>query len=335
MGDEFEIPVEILDVRKIKKIKTIENYPLNPIYALALSPIVSHIHQLKLQFSLKHFFGRFQLHKYVLKSGTLAALIIGIFGVSFIMGNQWINEKKNDFLTQSRAAETKTLTLRKEAANLYVEYAEYDQIRQQFLAQATYVQELNRVSWAQVFAVVANELPLDLALTSFKFSENGSAKIKGDALNMESISEMLRRIEESAILDKGKFDFLKEKCHAVLKHQVPTDDPRGEAAERGIGVGIGAARKRDHRRKLGVAKPREHATDASDNKRDHDGRARILRGRRTRDDEYAGTDDRADADGNQMPRPKHALKLSTFTRDRVYCGFLLCGHIALSSSSMC
>jgi len=211
MGDEFEIPVEILDVRKIKKIKTIENYPLNPIYALALSPIVCHIHQLKLQFSLKHFFGRFQLHKYLLKSSTLAALIIGIFGVSFTIGNKWINEKKNDFVNQSRAAETKTLTLRKEAANLYVEYAEYDQIRQQFLAQATYVQELNRVSWAQVFAVVANELPLDLSLTSFKFSENGSAKIKGDALNMESISEMLRRIEESAILDKGKFDFLKEK----------------------------------------------------------------------------------------------------------------------------
>lgn len=211
MGDEFDIPVEILDVRKIKKIKTIENYPLNPIYSLALAPIVCHIHQLKLQFSLRHFFGRFQLPSYAIKSGILAALIVGIFGVSFTMGNGWINAQKNDFLTKSRVAENKTMTLRKEAATLYVEHAEYDQIRQQFLAQATYVQELNRVSWAQVFAVVANELPLDLALTSFKFSENGSAKIKGEALNMESISEMLRRIEESAILDKGKFDFLKEK----------------------------------------------------------------------------------------------------------------------------
>ncbi len=67
------------------------------------------------------------------------------------------------------------------------------------------------MSWAEVFAIVANELPEDLALSSFKFSEHGKADIKGEAFNMESIAELIRRIDESAILNKGKFDFLREK----------------------------------------------------------------------------------------------------------------------------
>lgn len=210
LADEFDNPVEILDVRKIPKIKTTENYPLNPIYATALSPISGYIHKIKPQFNLQHFFSRFQMTRHALKAGAVAALIIAFFGIFFNEGNRWLNEQTKQYVLQSRAAEGKTRFLKGEAQELYAQHREYDAIRQRFLAQATYVQQLNRVSWAQVFAVVANELPEELALKSFRFNEEGRATIKGQALKMESIAEMIRRIDDSAILDKGKFDFLKE-----------------------------------------------------------------------------------------------------------------------------
>ncbi|MBP9853623.1 MAG: pilus assembly protein PilM [Candidatus Omnitrophica bacterium] len=207
----FDIPVEVLDARKIKQIHTSENNPLNPIYMLALAPIVYDVHQLKLQFPLQHFFGRFQVKTYALKCAVVTASILGIIGFLFAVSNIWINVRKNYFVTQNNAAESKITQLKQEASTLYQEYAAYQEVREQFLAQATFVQEINRISWAQVFSIVANELPQDLALTSFKFVESGGATINGEALNMESISEMLRRIEESAILDQGRFDFLREK----------------------------------------------------------------------------------------------------------------------------
>lgn len=211
MGSEFNIPVEILDIRKINKIKTIENYPLNPIYALAMAPVLSHIHQIDSQYSLRHFFGRFQMNRYVLKTGVLAAAVIAVFAATFGVTNLWIDEQKQALETETRAVKYQTVELQREAADLFAQHKTYNEIRQRFLAQATYVQELNRVSWAEVFAIVANELPTDLALTSFKFTESGNADIKGEALNMESIAELIRRIDESVILNKGKFDFLKEK----------------------------------------------------------------------------------------------------------------------------
>jgi len=67
------------------------------------------------------------------------------------------------------------------------------------------------VSWSQVLAVVSQEHPDDLALTSFKFSESGGASIIGQAFAMESIANLMRQIEDSAILEKGRFDFLKER----------------------------------------------------------------------------------------------------------------------------
>ena len=48
----------------------------------------------------------------------------------------------------------------------------------------------------------------------------------------------------------------------VLEDQVPADHPGEDLAERGVGVGVGAAGDRDHRRELGVAERREPAREA-------------------------------------------------------------------------
>ena len=48
----------------------------------------------------------------------------------------------------------------------------------------------------------------------------------------------------------------------VLEDQVPADHPRDDLAERRVGVGVGAAGDRHHRRELGVAERGERAREA-------------------------------------------------------------------------
>lgn len=90
-------------------------------------------------------------------------------------------------------------------------YTVYRETRQRILQQATYVRELNRVSWSQVLAIVSQEMPQDLALTSFSFKGGGQAVIKGEAFDMENISGLIRKIDTSSILQKGSFDYLRER----------------------------------------------------------------------------------------------------------------------------
>jgi hypothetical protein len=85
----------------------------------------------------------------------------------------------------------------------------------------------------------------------------------------------------------------------VLEHQVPADDPGEELAEGGVGVGVGAARDRNHRRELGVAERRERAADAGQHEREHQRRSGVVAGGETRHHEDAGADDRADAERGQ------------------------------------
>ena len=57
----------------------------------------------------------------------------------------------------------------------------------------------------------------------------------------------------------------------VLEDQVPADDPGDELAERRVGVGVGAAGLRNHRRQLGVAERRQRA-DAAEQEEGEDQR---------------------------------------------------------------
>ena len=86
---------------------------------------------------------------------------------------------------------------------------------------------------------------------------------------------------------------------AVLEDQVPADDPGHELAERGVGVRVGAAGDRDHRRQLGVGEGREHAGDAGEGEREDDRRPGLA-DRLADDDEDPGADDRADAQRGEI-----------------------------------
>ena len=94
----------------------------------------------------------------------------------------------------------------------------------------------------------------------------------------------------------------------VLEHQVPADDPRDQLAHRRVGVGVGAARDRDHRRELGVAQSGEGAAEAGDDEGQGDRRTGAVGDCGRRPDEEAGADDRADAERDQRDRPQRPFQ---------------------------
>jgi Tfp pilus assembly protein PilN len=107
--------------------------------------------------------------------------------------------------------------LRASSADLYAKRDQYMNIREGLLNQATFIKKLNRVSWSQVFSVVSDELPQNIGLTSFEFRDGGSATFSGEALTVETIAELMRSIDSSAILTNPQFDFLREKMEGEQK----------------------------------------------------------------------------------------------------------------------
>ena len=65
---------------------------------------------------------------------------------------------------------------------------------------------------------------------------------------------------------------------AIFQDKVPGDQPGDELAQCGIGIGIGRARYRDHRRQFGVAHGRKDTDDPGEHERQHNGRSCIDRG---------------------------------------------------------
>ena len=96
------------------------------------------------------------------------------------------------------------------------------------------------------------------------------------------------------------------RAHGVLEDQVPSDDPRDELAERGVRIGVCAARNGDGARHLGVAQAREAACDRGEDHRDRHGGAGVQCRRDPRENEDARTDDRAHTQRREAHRPEGA-----------------------------
>ncbi len=96
--------------------------------------------------------------------------------------------------------------------------------------------------------------------------------------------------------------------HGVFEDEVPPDDPGEELAHGGVGVGVGGARDRHHRRELGVAEGREDARDAGGHEGKHEGGARTVVGRLAGEHEDAGADDGPDPEGRELRRSEDAAE---------------------------
>ena len=95
----------------------------------------------------------------------------------------------------------------------------------------------------------------------------------------------------------------------VFEHEIPADDPGDELAHRGVGVGVGRARHRDHASELAVAHAREGAADRRDGEGERHRRAGMLGRGDAGEREQARPDHRADAEADQAPGAEMAFQL--------------------------
>lgn len=103
----------------------------------------------------------------------------------------------------------------------------------------------------------------------------------------------------------------------VFQDQVPTDNPRDQFPQRRIGIGVGRAGYRHHRRHFSVAERGKGTDYRRDSKRKHQRWAgararRIARGRGTDGRKNAGADDCANAQQSDVDGTQRALQLVAF-----------------------
>ena len=95
---------------------------------------------------------------------------------------------------------------------------------------------------------------------------------------------------------------------AVLEHQDPAEAPGEDFAQRGIAVAVGGTGHRHRGRELRVAERRQRAGGSRKHERDHDGRAREVRGGRAGEHVDPGAQDAADAEQHEVQRAECAPK---------------------------
>lgn len=211
LNKQLDLTTEIVGADKISNLKVPDNVEWDPLYASALTPILLSLTNKKTLFPFDHFFARFQTQKYFmlvfLKTVIfLVTLGLGIGGLNYFVKTDLAHlQKETKQLSQDIAF------LKQQNENLFNERNDYLDVRKKLLAQAGYVQTLNRTSWTHVLAAIATELPTELSLTGFKFSENGDVNINGETYDITNIAELIRKVDQSSILEGGKFEFLKEK----------------------------------------------------------------------------------------------------------------------------
>ena len=217
LNKNLDINTEIASAEKIPNLKISESVEWNPAYLCALTPLMFIFGTKKPLFPFDHFFAKFQTQKYVmivmLKTIVfLMTLSLGLGGVNYFVKKDLVFLRDE---TKHLSQEIQLLNHQNES--LFAQKKEYLDVRKKLLAQAGYVQEINRTSWTHVLAAIATELPPELSLTAFKFSESGDVKINGETFDITNIAELIRKVDQSSILEGGKFEFLREKKQQEAK----------------------------------------------------------------------------------------------------------------------
>ena len=107
-----------------------------------------------------------------------------------------------------------------------------------------------------------NHAPVALPSTKHRDCDSRTGRWKPKTLSSRSL-----QIRRKAHGDRHVGD-------GVFEDQVPADDPGEDLAQGRVGVGVGAAGDRNHRRQFGVAQRREAAGDRHQQEGNRDGRTR-------------------------------------------------------------
>lgn len=206
------LKVSVLGLAQMSSVQGKEKQVMdNPIYLIATLPFLYEHHKLKPAFPYDHFFREFHRKRFIAKAALATGAYLVFIAAAVTLGILDVNNKIAEYKVKREDVEQETQLLRASSEEIFKKREEYIAMRQGLLDQATFVRQLNRVLWSQVFSVIANDMPQNIALTSFSFSESGQATFRGDSLDVETIAELIRRIDVSPLLDKGQFDYLREK----------------------------------------------------------------------------------------------------------------------------
>ena len=145
------------------------------------------------------------------------------------------------------------------------------------------------------------EIEPRMPLKPFHRREGIGEELEGDLQPGAEHEEELVEVAGPGRGDRGA-------AHGVFEDQVPADDPGEDFAQRGVGVGIGAAGHGGHGGEFGVAERGEGAAHGGDAEGDHDRRPGVLGCRPAGHDEDAGPDDAAHAQRGQGHRAQDAVQ---------------------------
>ena len=210
LSKELSLEVIKLNIELFPNLHYEGEEEFNPIYLLCCAPVISYLKKLKREFPFHHF-----LRKEKVKIATkrvIVGTLIYVMVVGAILGKVAIDYslKRKELLNTLRGINTQINLLERKTARLRRERDEFLATKKRLLNQATFVRKLNRTSWSRIFAEVASNLPDTLSLTSFSVSEAGEVRIEGEAFKIETLAELIRKMDNSPILTNVKFDFLRE-----------------------------------------------------------------------------------------------------------------------------
>ncbi len=189
-----------------------ETDPLdNPAYLFGGGGIYAEKNKVKVHFPLDHFFRDFHLKKCIIQAGVLSLIFIIISGFFIGKLSYGFYRKKVKAKKAIENVQWEKEDLQNATRELYRKRDEYLTVRQGLLDQATYLKVINRIYWTDVLGVVAENMPKQSSLVYFFLKEDGKVVFKGESMNIESVSEMIRKIDSSELLTDGRFDYLTEK----------------------------------------------------------------------------------------------------------------------------
>jgi Tfp pilus assembly PilM family ATPase/Tfp pilus assembly protein PilN len=217
LARDLDLAVLVQRLDNLAKIKAPENSPFNPIYVLALTPIYYLLNHSASPFELDYFYKSLNVRKFFILTALLAGFLFMAFATVWGIYDQALVAKTRTLSLETKKVSLETEKRQEEAKQLYQKRDDYEKVRERLLTQASYIHGLNRVSWSEVFTAVSDKLPENLALTSFKFSESGQARIRGEAFEMDSIANLIRSVDNSGILEQSKFDQLKEETFEEIR----------------------------------------------------------------------------------------------------------------------
>ncbi|MCM8773604.1 MAG: PilN domain-containing protein [Candidatus Omnitrophica bacterium] len=203
--------VNRLDIERLSNIKVEDKELLNPIYGIAASSLISYIKNYKSEFSFEKLVLPVKFKRELNKLIFLSISYLIIVGL-FLGGIIFINSFREKILTKKlKEIKSEVVLLESKANQLNEEMNELLAIKERLLNQARVIREINRISWSRVFGDIVENLPQQVSLNSFKVAKSGRVEIRGETLQIESVAQLMRNLENSKVLAELKFDFMRSK----------------------------------------------------------------------------------------------------------------------------